>query len=193
MFNLFCYLGFFPPLNVSCLFALAFSFHLIGHIILCSQHKAPGFARCQSPETLARKHLKPQQSFNTSPWKLVTFFFLARAALVQHDTQFPATACHKWRVFPLISHKKNINKHCLCLCGLDKPAAHGVVTPCHTCDHAHLVHAPIQIHGQMQATHTHTRSLSKSSRLRLMARVHLWASFLPAAPKVAPPQLIWFT
>lgn len=40
-------------------------------------------------------------------------------------------------------------------CVLDKPAAaHGVVTPCHTCVHAHLVHTPIQIHMQMQAIHT---------------------------------------
>lgn len=41
-------------MSVVSLLGTDFHFLLSGHIILCSKHKAAGFTRCQSPDTLQK-------------------------------------------------------------------------------------------------------------------------------------------
>lgn len=113
---------------------------------------------------------------------LSLFFFLARAALVQHGTQFPATTRHKLWVFPLLSHKKYKQTLLMSVCVLhmeSPPLVTLVITPIECT-------LPFKYTGKSRQFTLAATSLSKSSRPHLMARVHLWASFLLAAPKVAP-------
>lgn len=50
-----------------------FCFHLSGHIILCSKHKAAGFACCQSPDTLQKTARKMKN--NTSTYYVYIYIY----------------------------------------------------------------------------------------------------------------------